>query len=363
SQLAAHGYTLGHYPQSWELSTVGGWVASRSSGQQSLRYGRIEQMFAGGKIETTEGTLDIPTIPASSAGPDVREMILGSEGRMGIISEVKVRVLPLAKKESFHVAFFPNWVDAITAVRKIAQAKIPLSMVRLSNETETYTQFQIAVPPKAIKALDTALSIRGAGKQKCMMTFGVTGNKAHCKFAYDETIRIVKKCNGFNTGTILGKKWEENRFKSPYLRHGLWENGYAVDTLETAVDWSKVTTTMHDVEAAITKALDEQGEKVHVFTHLSHVYNQGSSIYTTYIYRCGETYEETYERWKKIKSAASQEIVRHVGTISHQHGVGVDHAPYLPAEKGEMGIGAIKSLVEYFDPDQRMNPGKLLREE
>lgn len=363
SQLAAHGYTLGHYPQSWELSTIGGWVASRSSGQQSLRYGRIEQMFAGGNIETTEGTLDIPTIPASSAGPDIREMILGSEGRMGIITQVKVRVLPLAKKESFHVVFFPNWVDALTAVRNISQAKIPLSMVRLSNETETYTQLQLAGHPMAISALDTALSLRGAGKQKCMMTFGVTGNKAACKFAYEQAMKIVKKLGGVNTGTILGKKWEENRFKSPYLRHGLWEAGYAVDTLETACDWSKTTTMMHAIEGAITRALEAENEKVHVFTHLSHVYNQGSSIYTTYIYRCADTYEQTLERWKRIKSAASEEIVRHVGTISHQHGVGVDHAKYLPAEKGELGIGAIKSLCEYFDPDQRMNPGKLLRED
>ncbi len=363
SQLAAHGYTLGHYPQSWELSTVGGWVASRSSGQQSLRYGRIEQLFAGGNIESTEGSLDIPTIPASSAGPDIRELFMGSEGRMGIITEVKVRVLPIAKKEAFHVVFFPNWVDAITAVRKIAQTKIPLSMVRLSNEVETYTQFQIAVPPQAITALDTALSIRGAGKQKCMMTFGVTGSKAHCKFAYEQTMKIVKKHKGFTTGTLLGKKWEENRFKSPYLRHGLWEKGYAVDTLETAVDWSKVTTTMRDIETAITKALDSMGEKVHVFTHLSHVYNQGSSVYTTYIFRCADTYEGTLERWQKIKDTASKEIVRHVGTISHQHGVGVDHAKYLPAEKGEMGIGAIQSLCDYFDPKQQMNPGKLLRKE
>ncbi|MCG8317370.1 MAG: FAD-binding oxidoreductase [Pseudomonadales bacterium] len=363
SQLAAHSYTLGHYPQSWELSTIGGWVASRSSGQQSLRYGRIEQLFAGGSIETTEGTLEIPTIPASSAGPDIREIILGSEGRMGIITQVKVRVLPLAKKESFHVVFFPNWVDATTAVRKLAQTKLPLSMVRLSNETETYTQLQLAGHPMAISALSTALSLRGAGKQKCMLTFGVTGSKAACKFAYDQAIKIVKKQGGVNTGTILGKKWQENRFKSPYLRHGLWENGYAVDTLETAVDWSQTTTAMHAIESAITRALETMNEKVHVFTHLSHVYNQGSSIYTTYIFRCADSYEETFARWQKIKAAASEEIVRHGGTISHQHGVGVDHAPYLKAEKTEMGIGAIKNLCEYFDPEQRMNPGKLIREE
>src|SRR5699024_8717598 len=132
-QLAELGYCLGHYPQSWELSTVGGWVASRSSGQQSLRYGRIEQMFAGGRVETPQGTLAIPTFPASSAGPDLREMILGSEGRFGVLTEVVVRVTPLPETENFHVAFMPSWEAGVAAVRAMAQAKLPLSMLRLSN--------------------------------------------------------------------------------------------------------------------------------------------------------------------------------------------------------------------------------------
>jgi alkyldihydroxyacetonephosphate synthase len=363
SQLKAHGYTLGHFPQSWELSTIGGWVASRSSGQQSLRYGRIEQLFAGGRIETLQGTLDIPTIPASSAGPDLREIFMGSEGRMGIITEVKVRVTRLPKKESFHVAFFPNWVDGITAVREIAQQKVPLSMVRLSNETETFTQLQLAGHPMAITALDTALKLRGAGRHKCMLTFGVTGSKEQCRSAYDQALKIVRRHGGINTGTILGHKWEENRFKSPYLRHGLWTAGYAVDTLETCTDWSRVTTMLHAIESALTHALSDENETIHVFTHLSHIYSQGSSIYTTYLFRCADSYEKTLARWQKLKAAASAEIVRHVGTISHQHGVGSDHAPYLPAEKGELGIAALQSLCHHFDPTGLLNPGKLLQEE
>src|SRR5690554_5951267 len=144
SQLRAHGYILGHFPQSFELSTIGGWVASRSSGQQSLRYGRIEQLFAGGRVETLQGTLGIPNIPASSAGPDVREMVLGSEGRLGIITEVKVRVTPIAAKENFYVAFFPSWEAARTATRQIKQQGIALSMLRVSNAIETETQLALA---------------------------------------------------------------------------------------------------------------------------------------------------------------------------------------------------------------------------
>ncbi|OUS27667.1 FAD-binding oxidoreductase [Gammaproteobacteria bacterium 45_16_T64] len=360
SQLAAEGYTLGHYPQSWELSTIGGWVASRSSGQQSMRYGRIEQMFAGGRIETLKGTLDIPTIPASSAGPDVREMFMGTEGRMGIITEVKVRVTPLPEKESFHVFFFPTWDIAVRAVREIVQNKVQLSMMRLSNQVETYTQLKLAGNEQVIALLEKLLDFRGAGDEKSMFTFGVTGSKAQCKSALKLATQIAKRHGGVNTGTLLGKKWEHSRFRSPYLRHGLWDAGFAADTMETAIDWVRIPGAVAGVEKAIAAALEDEGESVHVFTHLSHMYGQGSSLYTTYIFRCGDSYEETYARWEKAKAAGAEAIVKFGGTISHQHGVGKDHAKYLPAEKGELGIEAIKGLLDTFDPKQQLNPGKLL---
>lgn len=362
AQLKPHGFMLGHFPQSWELSTVGGWVASRSSGQQSLRYGRIEQLFAGGRIETTQGTLEIPTIPASSAGPDIREMIMGSEGRMGIITDVKVRVTPIPEQENFYVGFLPNWSDAVAAVRALIQNRVPLSMLRLSNEVETSTQVRLATNPAIVNVMDKLLKLRGAGDEKCMVTFGVTGNKQQCASAFSQAMKILKQYNVVHTGKLLGKKWEENRFKAPYLRHGLWTKGYAVDTLETACDWSRIPRMIESVESSIKHALDRDNEKVHVFTHLSHVYAQGSSAYTSYVFRCGASYEETLARWRRIKSAASEAIVANGGTISHQHGVGTDHAPYLEAEKTRLGIAAIRSLCDHFDPAHILNPGKLLED-
>ena len=162
SQLRARGYTLGHFPQSWELSTLGGWVASRSSGQQSLRYGRIEQLFAGGKLETFAGTLEIPTFPASAAGPDLRELVMGSEGRFGVISEVCVRISRLAEQERFYAVFLPNWQQALSAIRSLAQARVPLSMLRLSNAIETRTQLALAGHPQQIALLEKYLALRGA---------------------------------------------------------------------------------------------------------------------------------------------------------------------------------------------------------
>ncbi|GAB5453242.1 MAG: FAD-binding oxidoreductase [Halioglobus sp.] len=360
SQLAEQGYTLGHFPQSWELSTIGGWVASRSSGQQSMRYGRIEQMFAGGKIETLNGTLDIPTFPATSAGPDMREFFLGTEGRLGIISEVKARVTPLSEHESFHVVFFPSWEKALSAVRAIVQARVQLSMMRLSNAVETDTQLRLAGGGSAVAVLEKYLALRGAGDGKVMFTFGVTGTRAQCKSARGLALKMCKPCGGVNTGTLLGKKWEHSRFRSPYLRHGLWDAGYAVDTMETAIDWVRVPEAVEIIQSDIAAALADEGETVHAFTHLSHLYPQGSSIYTTYVFRCAQNYAETHARWEKLKAAGAEAIVRCGGTISHQHGVGTDHAQYLPAEKGELGIAAIDGLVRQFDPAQQMNPGKLL---
>jgi alkyldihydroxyacetonephosphate synthase len=362
SQLRARGYTLGHYPQSWELSTLGGWVASRSSGQQSLRYGRIEQLFAGGTVETFAGTLTIPTFPASAAGPDLREMLLGSEGRFGVISEVRVRVSKLADEEKFYAVFLPDWDSALKAIRTLVQARVPLSMLRLSNAIETTTQLALAGHPGQIAWLERYLALRGAREGKCMMTFGVTGNRQQNALSLKMAKKHLKAFGGVFTGTLLGKKWSEGRFRFPYLRHGLWEAGYAVDTLETSTDWSNVDSLLNKLENSLRSALTEEGERVHVFTHLSHVYGEGSSIYTSYVFRPGSSYATAMERWKKLKHAACQTIVNNGGTISHQHGVGRDHAPYLPVEKGELGIAALQALSTHFDPDQRLAPGVLLVE-
>lgn len=360
SQLRAKGYTLGHFPQSFELSTIGGWVASRSSGQQSLRYGRIEQLFAGGRIETLQGTLEIPTLPASSAGPDIREMILGSEGRVGLITEVKVRVTPLPEQEGFHVVFFPNWAKAKAAARQLVQNRTQLSMLRLSNAVETETQLALAGHPTQIRLLESFLSFRGAKDQKCMMTFGLTGSKHQCRSALREARRLCATHDGVYTGTLLGRKWAEKRFTMPYLREALWQMGYAVDTLETATDWDNVDNLLERIENNLRNGLEAEGEKVHVFTHLSHFYPQGSSIYTSYVFRTGDSYEDTLERWKTLKHSTSRLIVENRGTISHQHGVGKDHAPFLPVEKGELGMLAIRNLCQAFDPDGLLNPGTLL---
>jgi len=361
AQLRAKGYTLGHFPQSFEFSTLGGWIATRSSGQQSLRYGRIEQLFAGGLLASPAGLLKAPAFPASAAGPDLREIILGSEGRLGIVTEATVRVTRLPEQERFHMVFFPHWQEALDSVREAVQEGIPLSMLRLGSALETETQLVLAGHERVISLLEKLLTWRGAGKNKCMLLFGVTGTRAFYRNTLRKALHIFRRGRGIHVGSYGGRKWAESRFLIPYLRNTLWDEGYAVDTLETATDWQNVNRMAEEIESALHGALDAEAGPILVLTHLSHLYPQGSSIYITVIFRTAQTYEQTLARWEALKTAASEAIVKNRGTISHQHGVGIDHAPYLAVEKGHLGIAAIKAMCHEFDPHGLMNPGKLVR--
>jgi alkyldihydroxyacetonephosphate synthase len=360
AQLRAHGYTLGHFPQSFDYSTLGGWIVTRSSGQQSARYGRIEQLFAGGRVQTPAGELVIPTFPATAAGPDLREQVLGSEGRIGVLTEATVRVSRLPEREAFVGVFFPDWASATSAVRAMAQARLGLSMLRLSNPVETFTTLTMAGHAKAIGALETYLKWRGAGAGKCLLMAGFTGGRAQVAAMRAQAARTWRQYGGVSTGTVLGAKWAERRFSGVYLRNSLWDAGYAVDTMETACDWPRVDRMVAAMETAGRDALMSHGERTHCYTHLSHVYPQGSSVYSTFIYRIGPDHEAALARWQALKQAVGDAIVAQGGTITHQHGVGKDHARWLPAEKGPLGMAAIAAMARPFDPEGVMAQGNLL---
>jgi alkyldihydroxyacetonephosphate synthase len=359
-QLNQRGYTLGHFPQSFEHSTLGGWIATRSSGQQAMGYGRIERLFAGGTLVAPAGSLELPAFPASAAGPDLREMVLGSEGRLGILTEAVVRIAPLAEFEEFHALFFPEWQRALTAARDIAQAGLPLSLLRLSTGQETVVNLALAGHAWLIKGLERFLAWGGIDDGKCMLMVGATGSRRLAQQALAEAKRIAAGQDGRMVGRTMGRAWHKHRFRAPYARNSLWDQGYAVDTLETAVDWLGVNPLLERLEGALREGLASQNEKVLVFSHLSHLYPSGSNIYTTYAFRQAERPESTLRRWQRLKRVASEAIIASGGTISHQHGVGTDHLPYLEAEKGRLGLRAIRDVCKGFDPRGIMNPGKLI---
>jgi alkyldihydroxyacetonephosphate synthase len=360
ASLRARDLTLGHYPQSWELSTVGGWVAARSSGQQSAGYGRIEALFAGGTVEAPAGTLEMPPHPASAAGPDLRQAILGSEGRFGILTEATLRVATLPEVETFPTLFFPDWEHALGFTRAVARARLPLAMVRTSTPVETWTNLALAGHERTLAALRRYLAARGAGPGRCMVLLGLVGRRRPMAAVFAEVLAIGHDHGAVRAPATFGRQWQRGRFRTPYLRNTLWDAGYAVDTLETAVAWDRVPAMAAALAPAIRRGLADQGERVHAFTHLSHVYPTGSSLYTTFVFRLAADPDVTLERWRRLKGLASDAIVRLGGTISHQHGVGTDHARYLVAEKGELGMAALGDLARRFDPAGIMHPGVLL---
>ena len=358
--LAPHGLTLGHFPQSWERSTVGGWVAARSAGQQSTGFGRIEDLFAGGRLVSPAGILDMLPFPASAAGPDLRQLVLGSEGRFGVVTRATLRSVPRPPREAFPAWILPDWPRALEAARAIARAVLPLSMARLSTPAETESLLALSTRRGSVRALRAWLRIRGIGPEPALLIVAASGPEKLVEMAVREVGSIVRANGGTGVGGSLGRQWLRSRYRTPDLRDALWDAGYATDTLETATDWARVGDLLAAVEKALATGLESDGERVHVFSHLSHLYPSGSSLYVTYVFRLADDPDATLDRWRRLKTAASEAIVAGGGTISHQHGVGRDHAPYLLAEKGPLGVAVLEDVARRFDPDRRLNPGILL---
>jgi alkyldihydroxyacetonephosphate synthase len=361
--LRPHGLTLGHFPQSFERSTLGGWVVTRSAGQQSLGFGRIEALFAGGRVEAPAGTLELPPHPASAAGPDLRQLVLGSEGRLGVLTEATVRVVARPAREAFPAWFLPDWSHAFEAARAVARAGLPLSMIRVLTPLETATLLALAGESRSMALLRRYLGFRKMGPETSLLLVGASGTDRLVEAAIREVGPLVRREGGVAVGGSIGRRWIANRFRSADLRDALWNAGYALDTLETAIDWTRLPDLAASVENALRTGLEDLGERVLAFSHLSHVYPSGSSLYTTYAFRSTTDPDETLARWQRLKGAASRAIVDAGGTISHQHGVGRDHAEYLAAEKGPLGMAVVADVAHRFDPDGIMNPGVLLREE
>lgn len=358
--LAERGCTLGHFPQSFELSTLGGWIATRSSGQQSLRYGRIEALFAGGRLDTPVGPIELRPVPASAAGPDLRQMVLGSEGRLGILTRAVVRVRPLPEREVFSAVIFPSWEAGVQAVRAMAQARLMLSMIRLTDASETETTLALAGRPKLIGWADRGLRAMGFGQGRCMSILAASGDGKHVRAVRGEAQAIVRRHGGLAAGTPIGAMWRKTRFLTPYLRNSLWDRGYALDTLETALPWSSVLPASESLLAILRRGLEAEGERVLAFAHLSSVYTDGASLYVTYVFRRAEDPQHTQARWRRLKDAATLHLLALGGTLSHQHGVGLDHAPYLSRENGRVGIEVLRALTGALDPEGILNPGKLI---
>lgn len=361
SALGEHGFTLGHYPQSWELATVGGWAATRSSGQESLGYGRIEDMVAGMEVVAPAGRWRLPALPGSAAGPDLRHLVMGSEGRLGIITEATLRTRPKPDRTVVQAYLAPDLGRGLDGIRALMWSDLPLCMLRLSDAPETEVAMAIGLGTSRFAPLAQGyLRLRGIKDQACLILVGASGSELEVADALEGARSIVSSHRAVSLGRGPGRHWRRDRFRHPYLREALMDRGWATDTLETAVPWSQAAHCRTEVRRALETALGDLGEKTAVLCHVSHPYIDGTSLYFTFFFRNASDPEATIERWARLKRAASDALVRSSATISHHHGVGVWHAPWLRNEAGGLGLDVLGDAARRMDPEAMLNPNVLL---
>jgi alkyldihydroxyacetonephosphate synthase len=340
--LGERGFSLGHFPQSFCFATIGGFAATRSSGQDSAGYGRFDDMVRGLRAVTPAGVLDVGRAPASAAGPDLRELLLGSEGVFGVITRVRLRVHPVPAATRYEAWSFPDFATGADALRAVTQHGAGPTVIRLSDEAETGVN------------LATTENI---GEQQitggCLAVTVFEGTAAHAESRHAETRALLEAHGGTSLGEAPARAWEHGRFNAPYLRDSLLSAGALCETLETATTWSNLSA----LKAAVTEALTTALEPALVLCHISHIYPTGASLYFTVV--AGQR-GKPIEQWRAAKAAASEAIMRAGGTITHHHAVGADHRPWMRTEIGDLGVRVLRAVKATLDPAGILNPGKLI---
>jgi alkyldihydroxyacetonephosphate synthase len=353
--LGALGATLGHFPQSFEEATIGGFAATRSAGQASSGYGRFDELVTAVELAAPAGRLRTRQIPHTAAGPSLRELVLGSEGTLGVITEVSCRVRPAPRTRVYEGWIAEDFEAGRAIVRDLAQRHEAPDVLRLSDEEETRVSLELAGTEGLRKrALEAYLSLRRR-RGGCLMICGWEGEREDVSRRRGLSQTRLRLGGAVSLGRSAGDSWYRSRYAGPYLRDELMNLGVLVETLETAQTWSRLDELYRAVGDALRGAL---GERSIVMCHVSHAYADGASLYFTFLTRARPG--EELDQWRGAKQAACEAIVAAEGTITHHHAVGRDHAPYMRAEVGEIGLEVLRAVKERLDPAGIMNPGKLL---
>jgi alkyldihydroxyacetonephosphate synthase len=365
-QLAARGWTAGHFPDSFTHSTLGGWIATRSSGMQSDKYGDITDLTRGVRVVTPAGTLVSRPVPHTSTGPSVREMVLGSEGRLGIITEATIHVHRVPERRLILGYLFPDWSRALAAMQEIAASDVAPSVTRVSDAYETRFSFATKKGSSRVdelksKALATFLERRRDYdlEQMCLSFIGYEGSKWRVAAQRRLVGRIVARHGGLGIGSGPGELYDQKKFDTPYIRDFLLDRGALADVSETSAPWSALPTLYDNVRTAARGAFDEVGVQGYVMCHLSHSYHAGACLYFTFGF-VPVAGQEHIEQYDVVKSAIQQAFVDSGGTLSHHHAVGTEHARWLEEDISAPGVAMLRALFDGIDPGANLNPGKIV---
>lgn len=355
--LAPYGSTLGHVPQSFARASLGGYVATHSAGQASTGYGRIDDLVVALRIATPQGELRLGTGTPNAAGPDLRALFVGSEGALGVITELTLRIRPAPRSRRYEMWAFPSFPDGLAALRRLAQDGPVPDVVRLSDETESHcTRILQGTEPRA---LSRWLRLRGI-ELPALCVFGWEGSPPSVRRRRRAGLGPIRRAGGVPLGRGAGETWRRHRFVGPHQRDALLDEGVLVETLETATTWSRLPELYAAVRHALHRSLSTGGRGPVLMTHVSHVYPTGASLYVTVLGRQPASGADALAQWRRAKADATEAILASGGTLTHHHGVGREHAPYLSREVGELGVHALSQAKAAVDPAGILNPGALI---
>jgi alkyldihydroxyacetonephosphate synthase len=348
--LTRVGRVFGHFPQSWERATIGGYAATRSAGQNSTGYGRIEDLVVAANLVTPIGGWHVGHLPATSVGPNLLRYVLGSEGTLGVFTDLTLRIRPRPQVRRAEGAMAPNWGAGMSALRSLVQNDVAPSVIRLSDVAETRGTWRMSAPSGFAGGLIKGyLRARGAA-QGCLLIMDWHGSSAMVEATRTEAWRLLRSHGVIPLGGAVGRTWVRHRFDGPYLRDQLVRDGYFVETFETSSSWD----TLDTVHARVEEIVSTAAPRSYLMSHISHAYSTGASLYFTII-----ATGDLVNHWPNLKRDLTDALTTAGGTASHHHGMGLDHAPWLAAEVGSVGLQAIRAVKQTVDPSNIMNPAIL----
>ena len=367
-QLAEHGVTLGHFPDSFLHSTLGGWVATRSAGMQSDIYGKIEDMVISLRMVTPSGTIITRTVPKSSNGIDIKHLCIGSEGILGVITEVVVQVHHKPEKEDWYGWLFPDFKSGLDAIHECHRGDCMPTVTRLNDPKKTALSFAFKHPKTGIKdkiAKAFKWYIGNVKKidfnQCCLMVVKYEGTPQAFNRIKNRVTAIYKKHRGVCLGAEPGRSFAKVKFDFPHLRDYVMDRSIMADVSETATTWDNLRTLHESGLADVEQAIKDTGVDAWVGCHLSHSYRTGASLYFTF--GCLQREGREIEQYLYVKKAAEDAFMKNGGTLSHHHAVGTEHLPWVEEDLSPTGLKAVKALKAGLDPNDIMNPGKIIPSE